>query len=200
MKILRNGCKIIRYFITWSRFEPRASQMQTKGLTSTSALFLTEQPGMMLEAFIAGSLFRLHHWSAQRYVCAYLFLIIIPALNSFDLLLHHEIGGSVFLQNCLQTFTRLIIITSAFLPTDPEPRDRFSALPDFLISSGYETGSTQPPEYNWGATWKKSSGSGLEIRDYGLRDLLRWQRGSFYPQQLTLTSSTSGGRSVGIVG
>jgi hypothetical protein len=29
---------------------------------------------------------------------------------------------------------------------------RFSALPDFLRSSGSGTGSTQPREYNWGAT------------------------------------------------
>jgi hypothetical protein len=26
-------------------------------------------------------------------------------------------------------------------------------------------GSTQPHEDNWGATWRKSSGSGLENRD-----------------------------------
>jgi hypothetical protein len=32
------------------------------------------------------------------------------------------------------------------------------------------TGSTQPREYNWGATWKKSSGSGLESREYGRTD------------------------------
>jgi hypothetical protein len=30
---------------------------------------------------------------------------------------------------------------------------------------------TQPHEYNWGATRKKSSGSGLENRDYGHRDV-----------------------------
>jgi hypothetical protein len=30
---------------------------------------------------------------------------------------------------------------------------RFPALPDFLRSSGSRTGSTQPHEYNWGATW-----------------------------------------------
>jgi hypothetical protein len=37
-------------------------------------------------------------------------------------------------------------------------------------SSGSETGSTRPHEYNWGATWKKSSGSCLENREYGRRD------------------------------
>jgi hypothetical protein len=45
----------------------------------------------------------------------------------------------------------------------------------------------------------KNSGSGLENRDYGRRDSSRWQRGTLYPQQLTLTSLTSGGHSVGIV-
>ena len=35
---------------------------------------------------------------------------------------------------------------------------------DFLSSSGSGTGSTQPREVNWGATWIKSSGSGLENR------------------------------------
>jgi hypothetical protein len=46
---------------------------------------------------------------------------------------------------------------------------------------------------------RKSSASGLESRDYGRRDLSRWPRGSLYPQNLALTSPTSGGRSVGIV-
>jgi hypothetical protein len=45
----------------------------------------------------------------------------------------------------------------------------------------------------------KSSGSCLERREYSRRDPSRWQRGTFYPQKLALTSSTSGGRSVGIV-
>jgi hypothetical protein len=46
---------------------------------------------------------------------------------------------------------------------------------------------------------EKSSGSGLEIREYGCRDLLFWPRNTLYSQKLTPTSSTSGGRSVSIV-
>jgi hypothetical protein len=46
---------------------------------------------------------------------------------------------------------------------------------------------------------RKSSGSGLENREYGRRDPSRWPRGTPYPQKLTLTSPTSGCRSVGIV-
>jgi hypothetical protein len=46
---------------------------------------------------------------------------------------------------------------------------------------------------------RKSSGSGLENRDYGRRDPSRWPRGTLYPQKLGLTSPTSSGRSVGIV-
>jgi hypothetical protein len=46
---------------------------------------------------------------------------------------------------------------------------------------------------------RESSGSGLEIRDYGRRDPSRWSRGTLYTQKLALTLKTSGGRSVGIV-
>jgi hypothetical protein len=46
---------------------------------------------------------------------------------------------------------------------------------------------------------RKSSGSGLESREYGQGDPLRWPRDTLYPQKLPLTSPTSGGRSVGIV-
>jgi hypothetical protein len=45
----------------------------------------------------------------------------------------------------------------------------------------------------------KSRDSDLEMRQYGRRDPLRWPRETLYPQNLTVTSSTSGGRSVGIV-
>jgi hypothetical protein len=39
---------------------------------------------------------------------------------------------------------------------------------------------------------RKSSGSGLESREYGLRDPWRRPRGTFYPQKFALTSPTSG--------
>jgi hypothetical protein len=46
---------------------------------------------------------------------------------------------------------------------------------------------------------RKSSGSGLENREYGRRDPSHLPRGTLYPQKLALASPTSGGRSVGIV-
>jgi hypothetical protein len=41
--------------------------------------------------------------------------------------------------------------------------------------------------------------NGLEIWEYGRRDPSRWPRDTLYPQKLTLTSPTRGGRSVCIV-
>jgi hypothetical protein len=46
---------------------------------------------------------------------------------------------------------------------------------------------------------RKSSGSGLENREYGCMKPSRWPRSTLYPQTLALTLPTSGGRSVGIV-
>jgi hypothetical protein len=46
---------------------------------------------------------------------------------------------------------------------------------------------------------RKGSGFGPESREYGRKDPSRWPRGTMYPQKLTLTSPTSGCRSVGIV-
>jgi hypothetical protein len=42
-------------------------------------------------------------------------------------------------------------------------------------------------------------GCGLENREYGCGDPLRWPRDILYPQKLAQTSPTCGGRSVGIV-
>jgi hypothetical protein len=41
--------------------------------------------------------------------------------------------------------------------------------------------------------------AGLKSREYGHWEPSRWPRDTLYPQKLALTSSTSGGRSVGIV-
>jgi hypothetical protein len=46
---------------------------------------------------------------------------------------------------------------------------------------------------------RNSSGSGLEKREYGRGDPLRWPFDTLYPQELALTSPTSGGRSICIV-
>jgi hypothetical protein len=45
---------------------------------------------------------------------------------------------------------------------------------------------------------RNSSGLGLENREYGHGDPLRWPRDTLYRQKLALTSPTSGGRSVDI--
>jgi hypothetical protein len=46
---------------------------------------------------------------------------------------------------------------------------------------------------------RKSSGSGLEIREYGRSDPSCWARGNLYQQKLALTSPINGGHSVGRV-
>jgi hypothetical protein len=46
---------------------------------------------------------------------------------------------------------------------------------------------------------RKSSGSGLESREYGRKDPSCWPRGTLYRQQLALTLPTSGGCSVDMV-
>jgi hypothetical protein len=46
---------------------------------------------------------------------------------------------------------------------------------------------------------RNNSGSGLENREYGRGDPLRWPRNTLYPQKLALTSPTGGGRAVDIV-
>jgi hypothetical protein len=70
--------------------------------------------------------------------------------------------GHVFLNilHRVQLFVRMVGIwpalwysgQSSWLQTQ-RSRLRFPALPDFLRSSGSETGTIQPREDNWGATW-----------------------------------------------
>jgi hypothetical protein len=67
-----------------------------------------------------------------------------------------------------------------FLAAVSEVWIRFPALPDFQRSSGCTLVSTIEE-----LLWRKSSGSGLESREYGRRDPSRWLRGTLYPQILT---------------
>jgi hypothetical protein len=87
-----------------------------------------------------------------------------------------------------------VVLWSEFLATDPEAWVQFPALPDFLTRGTLSHLSTIEKLLE-----RKSSGSGLENRDYGRSDTSRSPRDSLYPQKLALTSSTSGCRSVSIV-
>jgi hypothetical protein len=79
-------------------------------------------------------------------------------------------------------------------------RGPFPAPSDFLRSLGCETGTAQPRVDNWGATWMKK----IAVQIYkteinGRGNSLRWPRNTLYPHMVALSSSTSGGSSVGIV-
>jgi hypothetical protein len=78
-------------------------------------------------------------------------------------------------------------------------RVRFPALPAFMRSSGSGTGSTQLCEDSWGATWLRSSDSGLEKSRMAVGTRCAHHATLQYPQKLTLALLTSGGRTGGIV-
>jgi hypothetical protein len=100
--------------------------------------------------------------------------------------LSYCINGCLILDKLLHfLFTVLLIMQcsvmppqwSEFLATDPEVRVRFSALPDFLRSSGSGTWSIQPCDYNWGAAWKKKQrlrSRNPKIRPQGSVTLTTW--------------------------
>jgi hypothetical protein len=58
--------------------------------------------------------------------------------------------------------TSSVVYQSESLAADPEELGSIPGATWFLRSSGSGIESTQPREENWGATWMKSSGSGLE--------------------------------------
>jgi hypothetical protein len=69
------------------------------------------------------------------------------------------------------------------LATDPEVWVRFPALTDFLRSSGSGKRSLNFVSTIEELLGRKSSGSGLENRAYGLRDSLHRQRDTVYPKK-----------------
>jgi hypothetical protein len=61
--------------------------------------------------------------------------------------------------------------------------------------SGSGTGSTEPREDNWDATWKEGSGFGLENRNWRPWEFVALTTWHPLSAKLVLTSPTSGGRS-----
>jgi hypothetical protein len=85
--------------------------------------------------------------STQCYEACSVYLWFPSRLNT----IRHLWRTQSTLQHCLQLTLIGVTLRIEFLATDREARVRFPALPE--KSSGSETGSTQPREYNWGATW-----------------------------------------------
>jgi hypothetical protein len=69
----------------------------------------------------------------------------------------------------------------------------------FWVVVGLERGPLRLVSITEELLGRKSSGSGLETREYDCRDPPRWPRYTRYMQKLTLTWLRNGGRSVGIV-
>jgi hypothetical protein len=93
-----------------------------------------------------------------------------PLSLSLSLSIYIYIYIQLYLQTnlcvCVFVYGRLC----GLVATDPKVRVRFPALPNFLSSSGSGTESTQPVSTTEELLRRKSSGSGLESREYGSRD------------------------------
>ena len=108
-------------------------------------------------------------WTVAEYACVEFWLCISHAFSTQKRL--QNIGLAAFFNllesEFVEVYGWLPLWSSgqSFWLQMQRSRVRFPAPPDFLSSSGSGTGSTQPREVNWGATWIKSSGSGLENGD-----------------------------------
>jgi hypothetical protein len=79
----------------------------------------------------------------------------LPATKRRCLSMRPRRAAELWKMNCTNPMALLFEEWSEFLATEPELRVRFPALPEFLRHIGSGTGSTQPLEYKWGATWRK---------------------------------------------
>jgi hypothetical protein len=99
-----------------------------------------------------------------------------------------------YLSECL---TASVVQWSEFLAANLSSRAQLPAPPDFLSSMCLEQGPLSPCEDKWGATWKKSSGSGLKNRLPTIGDPLPWLRdtplstelGTKFRQQVAVAQS-----------
>jgi hypothetical protein len=96
--------------------------------------------------------FSLRTWSLA--CCLRLYFVILKAHTRFLCLIYSPL-----------ILYGIVVSVSGYRSRIQISRFRVRTLADFLRSSGFGTGCTQPNEDNWVTTWIKSSGSGIEHLD-----------------------------------
>jgi hypothetical protein len=96
-----------------------------------------------------------HPFLGEIFRCFLMFSIVADIMKTYSHILCSNIMFTIF-ANYLSHIS--VVYWPEFLATDPEVRVRFPALPDFLRSKWVWNGPSE----------RKSSGSGLENRRYGL--------------------------------
>jgi hypothetical protein len=109
---------------------------------------------------------------------------------------NYELISLLFITFC--AWTSSVVWWSEFLATDPEVPGSIPGATRFCWVVALERGPLSIVSTIEQLLGRKSSGYGLESREYCRRDPSRWPRDTVYPQTLALTSLTSGGRLAGI--